>query len=83
MKKSNWKNLPGNRHGIPTWALNIRNCTVLIQFSQAFQLYAYLKCKIVVNISFLNSDDFKTIKSSPLLGPFCGSEFWGFSLLKI
>ena len=21
MKKSNWKNLPGNRHGIPTWAL--------------------------------------------------------------
>jgi hypothetical protein len=20
---------------------------------------------------------------SPLLGPFCGSEFWGFSLLKI
>ena len=21
MKKSNWKNHPGNRHGIPTWAL--------------------------------------------------------------
>ena len=26
---------------------------------------------------------YKAIKSSPLLGPFCGSEFWGFSLLKI
>jgi hypothetical protein len=26
---------------------------------------------------------FKAMKSSPLLGPFCGSEFWGFSLLKI
>ena len=25
----------------------------------------------------------KAMKSSPLLGPFCGSEFWGFSLLKI
>ena len=25
----------------------------------------------------------KVMKSSPLLGPFCGSEFWGFSLLKI
>jgi hypothetical protein len=24
----------------------------------------------------------KAMKSSPLLGPFCGSEFWGFSLLK-
>jgi hypothetical protein len=23
----------------------------------------------------------KAMKSSPLLGPFCGSEFWGFSLL--
>ena len=27
--------------------------------------------------------EFKAMKSSPLLGPFCGSEFWGFSLLKI
>ena len=26
---------------------------------------------------------FKAMKSSHLLGPFCGSEFWGFSLLKI
>ena len=26
---------------------------------------------------------FKAMKSSPLLGPFCGSEFWKFSLLKI
>ena len=26
---------------------------------------------------------YKAMKSSPLLGPFCGSEFWGFSLLKI
>ena len=25
----------------------------------------------------------KAMKSSPLLGPFCGSEFWGFSLLEI
>ena len=25
----------------------------------------------------------KAMKSSPLLEPFCGSEFWGFSLLKI
>ena len=25
----------------------------------------------------------KAMKSSPLLGPFCGSKFWGFSLLKI
>jgi hypothetical protein len=25
----------------------------------------------------------KAMKSSPLLGPFCGSEFWRFSLLKI
>ena len=25
----------------------------------------------------------KAMKSSPLLGPFCGSELWGFSLLKI
>ena len=25
----------------------------------------------------------KAMKSSPLLGLFCGSEFWGFSLLKI
>ena len=25
----------------------------------------------------------KAMKSSPLLGPFCGSEFWGFSLMKI
>ena len=25
----------------------------------------------------------KAMKSSPLLGPFCSSEFWGFSLLKI
>ena len=25
----------------------------------------------------------KAMKSSPILGPFCGSEFWGFSLLKI
>ena len=28
-------------------------------------------------------DESKAMKSSPLLGPFCGSEFWGFSLLKI
>ena len=26
---------------------------------------------------------YKAMKSSPLLGTFCGSEFWGFSLLKI
>ena len=26
---------------------------------------------------------FKAMKTSPLLGPFCGSEFWRFSLLKI
>ena len=25
----------------------------------------------------------KAMKSSPFLGPFCGSEFWGFFLLKI
>ena len=25
----------------------------------------------------------KAMKSSPLLGPYCGSEFWGYSLLKI
>ena len=25
----------------------------------------------------------KAMKSSPLLGPFCGSEFWGYCLLKI
>ena len=25
----------------------------------------------------------KAMKSSPLLGPFCGSEFWELSLLKI
>ena len=25
----------------------------------------------------------KAMKSSPLLGPFCGSEFWAFSLLNI
>ena len=25
----------------------------------------------------------KAMKSSTFLGPFCGSEFWGFSLLKI
>ena len=25
----------------------------------------------------------KAMKSSPLLRPFCGSEFWGLSLLKI
>ena len=29
------------------------------------------------------SGKLKAMKSSPLLGPFCGSEFWGFSLLKI
>ena len=29
------------------------------------------------------SQNGKAMKSSPLLGPFCGSEFWGFSLLKI
>ena len=34
---------------------------------------------------FLCELDMKTkaMKLSPLLGPFCGSEFWGFSLLKI
>ena len=26
---------------------------------------------------------YKAMKTNPLLGPFCGSEFWGFSLLKI
>ena len=26
---------------------------------------------------------FKAMKSSPLLRPFCVSEFWGFSLLKL
>ena len=25
----------------------------------------------------------KAMKSSTLLGPFCGSDFWGFSLLRI
>ena len=29
------------------------------------------------------SGRFKAMKSSSLLGPFCGSEFWGFFLLKI
>ena len=28
-------------------------------------------------------DIFKAMKSSPLLRPFCVSEFWGFSLLNI
>ena len=28
-------------------------------------------------------DSPKAMKSSPILGPFCDSEFWGFSLLKI
>ena len=31
----------------------------------------------------LNDYKGKAMKSSPLLRPFCGSEFWGFSLLKI
>ena len=39
----------------------------------------------VVNQKFLRRDveTGKAMKSSPLLGPFCSSEFWGFSLLKI
>ena len=28
-------------------------------------------------------EEVKAMKSSPLLGPFCGSELWGFSLKKI
>ena len=35
--------------------------------------------------SYLDQNKYwvKVMKSSPLLGPFCGSEFWGFSLLNI
>ena len=36
-------------------------------------------CQIVHLIAM----ELKAMKSSPLLGTFCGSEFWGFSLLKI
>ena len=35
---------------------------------------------------FTQNDNFlcpKAMNLSPLLGPFCGSEFWGFCLLKI
>ena len=33
--------------------------------------------------SYVASEKSKAMKSSPLLRPFCGSEFWGFCLLKI
>ena len=36
-----------------------------------------------VLIGDANTGKLKAMKSSPLLGPFCGSEFWGFFLLKI
>ena len=34
-------------------------------------------------VNFLKAIKIKAMKSSPLLGPFWGSEFWRFSLLKI
>ena len=47
---------------------------------------------ILAKETMTNNEDFdkpwnpsystKAMKSSPLLGLFCGSEFWGFSLLK-
>ena len=36
-----------------------------------------------INAFIESSRHGKAMKSSPLLGPFCGSEFLGFSLLKI
>ena len=38
--------------------------------------------KKIVYLRIINGET-KAMKSSPLLGPFFGSEFWGFSLLKI
>ena len=35
---------------------------------------------VIISVEVIEA---KAMKSSPLLGPFCGSEFWGFSLLKI
>ena len=42
--------------------------------------YAIMQIKESIDGRLRNS---KAMKSSPLLGPFCGSEFWEFSLLKI
>ena len=39
--------------------------------------YGDLLCRLTRYILF------KAMKSSPFLRPFCSSEFWGFSLLKI
>ena len=35
------------------------------------------------SLTDVSSSASKAMKSSPLLGPFCAAEFWGFSLLKI
>ena len=44
-----------------------------------------LKSSSNVSLTFawITGPETKAIKSSPLLGPFGDSEFWGFSLLKI
>jgi hypothetical protein len=46
-------------------------------------LNAQLKILVVTGLQPPSLHTAKAMKSSPPLGPFCGSEFWGFSLLKI
>ena len=49
-------------------------------FSQDFCLKAFQGLHYGISIIIHSC---KAMKSSLLLGPFCGSDFWGFSLLKI
>ena len=37
---------------------------------------------LVIGVGMRGGVAGKAMKSSPLLGPFCGSEFWGFSMFQ-
>jgi hypothetical protein len=55
---------------------------------QEFEDFTYFFAKLAIWWTLIIQVIFlflltKAMKSSPLLGPFCGSEFWRFSLLKI
>ena len=59
-------------------------------FVSKYSYFTFIeKQEILVKVSFLSKLDkyelqlSKAMKSSPLLGPFCGSELWGFSLLGV
>ena len=71
---------------IPGGSIRPANATNFILKGKAIPLVLEKNKNPVQNCNDLvmtTTGEYKAMKLSPLLRPFCGSEFWGFSLLKI